>query len=80
MTQPNKPQPKDPQTYEIHYVYGYNHGLFEMEAYYLPIVMELLEVLEDIVNWDDVSHPNHTSLKYPFLKAKQSLEKYKELK
>jgi hypothetical protein len=51
-----------------------------MEAYYQPIVMELLEVLEDIVNWDDVSHPNHTSLKYPFLKAKQTLAKYKEIK
>jgi hypothetical protein len=42
--------------------------------------MELLEVLEDIVNWDDVSHPNHTSLKYPFLKAKQALAKYKAIK
>ena len=61
-------------------VYGFNQAIEEMEAYYQPIVMELLEVLEDIVNWDDVSHPNHTSLKYPFLKAKQALAKYKELK
>ena len=49
MTQPKKPQPKDPQTHDkIDYVAGYNHGLFEMEAYYQPIVQELVEVLKDL--------------------------------
>jgi hypothetical protein len=84
MTQPNKPQPKDPKTYEIHYVYGYNHGLFEMEAYYQPIVEELVEGLElCIKQFQDVHFCQDCGReedKKVIDEAKQTLAKYKELK
>jgi hypothetical protein len=49
MTQPKKPQPKATLTYDnIDFAAGYNHGLFEMDAYYKPIVKELVEALKDL--------------------------------
>jgi hypothetical protein len=85
MTQPKKPQPKDPQTYDkIDYAAGYNHGLFEMDAYYQPIVEELIEGLElcikqfqDVYFCQDCGRDKDNEV---IELAKQALAKYKAIK
>ena len=81
MTQPKKPQPKAPLTYNnIDFAAGYNHGLFEMEAYYKPIVEELVEALELVL--EETGTECYCSENYECgrCKSKQTIAKYKELK
>ena len=56
----------------------WNDAIEEMEAYYLPIVMELLEVLQCVC--DDVGDENADIRTKTYLKVLQALAKYKELK
>ena len=91
MTQPKKPCKRkhikvmtDIDNLEECIVEGWNHAIDEMEAYYQPIVEELVEGLElCIKQFQDVHFCQDCGReedKKVIDEAKQTLAKYKELK